>query len=89
MANLMCKSNVRNLGGHMRAIVLDSDDSSVQRLLLPIRIQFAFFTYPTRASCIQTKVQQSHLGKEVLNLSTDIQSNKQFASAGLRTKSSQ
>lgn len=36
MPNLMCKSNVRNLGGHMRAIVLDSDDSSVQRLLLTI-----------------------------------------------------
>lgn len=35
----------------MGGVVLHSDDTSVQRLPLPVRVQFAFLTDAPRASC--------------------------------------
>lgn len=49
--NLMSEGDVGHLGGHMGSIVLHSDDTGVQRLPLPIRVQFAFLTDAPRASC--------------------------------------
>lgn len=51
MPNLMSKSNVGHLGRDMGGVVLHSDDTSVQRLSLPIRVKFALFTDAPRASC--------------------------------------
>lgn len=36
----------------MGGVVLHSDDTSVQRLPLPIRVQFALFTDAPRTSCV-------------------------------------
>lgn len=49
--NLMSKGDVGDFGGDMRGIVLHSDDASVQRLLLSIRVQFVLLTDAPRASC--------------------------------------
>ena len=44
VSHFMSKSDMGNLGGDMGTVVLHSDDTSVERLPLPIRVQFAFFT---------------------------------------------
>ena len=49
--NLMSEGDVRHLGRDMRGVVLHSDDTSVQRLPLPVRVQFALLTDAPRASC--------------------------------------
>lgn len=51
MPNLMSKSNVGHLGRDVGGVVLHSDDTSVQGLSLPIRVEFALLTDAPRASC--------------------------------------
>lgn len=51
MSDFMSKGDVRHLGRHMGTIILHGDDTSVQRLSLPIRVEFALFTNPPGTSC--------------------------------------
>lgn len=44
MAYFMCKSDMRDFGRNVGGVVLNGDDSSVERLLLAIRVQLAFLT---------------------------------------------
>lgn len=55
--NLMSKGDVGDFGRDMGGIVLHSDDASVQRLLLSIRVQFVLLTDAPRASCDKTHYQ--------------------------------
>lgn len=50
MSDLMGEGDVGHFRGNVAAIVLNSDDASVERLLLAIRVELAFLTNPTRAS---------------------------------------
>lgn len=47
MSNFMSEGDVRHLRRHMGTIILHRDDASVQRLSLPVRVEFALFTNPT------------------------------------------
>lgn len=51
VSDLMSEGDVGHLGGHVGAIVLHSDDTSVQRLSLPIRVELALLTNAPGTSC--------------------------------------
>lgn len=55
MSDLVSKGDVGHLGRHMGAIILHSDDTSVERLSLPIRVEFALFTNAPGTSCVGSR----------------------------------
>lgn len=50
MSDFMGEGDVGHFGGDVAAIVLHSDDASVERLLLAIGVELTLLTNPTRAS---------------------------------------
>lgn len=44
VSNLVCEGDVGDFGGDVGGVVLHRDDASVQRLLLPIRVQLTLLT---------------------------------------------
>lgn len=44
VAHFMCKGDMRDFGRNVGGVVLNGDDSSVERLLLAVRVQLAFLT---------------------------------------------
>lgn len=51
VSDLMSKGDVGHLGRHVGAVILHSDDSSVQRLSLPVRVELALLTDAPGTSC--------------------------------------
>lgn len=56
VADFMSKGDVWHLGRDVRGVVLHRDDTSVQRLPLPIGVQFVLLADAPRASCGRRRI---------------------------------